>query len=165
MIELTDELGQRVEVLSTETFPQPGEVFEPGLGYYFTSKITIGSNIYPGYRIRLYYTTAKNPQRTLVKGNDEEGCVWDLVISELINIEKNTTLTYNKADRTFQLQTMEGVTAKLETIDGTDHSDLCKQEGTLISIDASTLPGGSYKLTLTRGDDSKTVTIKLPEAN
>lgn len=162
LVEMTNESGQIVEVIARGTI----EDLEPGYGGILTFQgITIGSNINPGYRIRLYYTTAKNPTPTLVTGNDEEGCVWDLVISDLISIEKNTTLTYNKADRTFLLQTMEGVTAKLETADGTDHSDLCKQEGTSISIDASTLPGGSYRLTLTRGNDTKTITFILPEAN
>ena len=162
MVAVTDKEGKIVEslgVLSIEDLPV-------GYGYsqITADDVIITTPILDGYRIRLFYRTAKKPEWTLIRANDEEGCVWDLVISDLIGLDKNTTLTYNKADRIIRLHTLEGVTATLKAADGTDHSILCKQDGTEISIDTSSLPGGRYDLTLAKDANAKTVTFVLPEA-
>ena len=159
---LTDKDGQIVEELLGYRFSQ--EPLQPNYGGILTDEVTITSPIQPGYRIRLFYRTAKKPEWTLIRANDEEGCVWDLVISDLISIEKTTTLTYDKASRTLRLQVLEGVTATLQAADGTDFSAFCKKNGTEISIDASGFAGGRYTLTLKMGEDTKTVAFVLPEA-
>ena len=162
MVAVTDKEGKIVESLGT----LPVENLPVGYGYpqITADDVIITTPVLDGYRIRLFYRTAKKPEWTLVRANDEEGCVWDLVISDLIGIDKNTTLTYSKADRIIRLHTLEGVTATLKAADGTDYSILCKQDGTEISIDTSSLPGGRYDLTLAKDANAKTVTFVLPEA-
>ena len=161
LVALTDKDGQIVKELLGYRFSQ--EPLQPYYGFIDVKDVTITSSIQPGYRIRLFYRTAKKPEWTLVRANDEEGCVWDLVISDLISIEKTTTLTYDKTSRTLRLQVLEGVTATLQAADGTDFSAFCKKNGTEISIDASGFTGGRYTLTLKMGEDTKTVTFVLPE--
>ena len=161
MVAVTDKEGKIVESLGT----LPVENLPVGYGYpqITADDVIITTPVLDGYRIRLFYRTAKKPEWTLIRANDEEGCVWDLVISDLIGIDKNTTLTYNKADRIIRLHTLEGVTATLKAADGTDYSAFCKKNGTEISIDTSSLPGGRYDLTLAKGANAKTVTFVLPE--
>ena len=161
---LTDKDGQIVEELLGIRFTN--EPLQPNYGIIYEKEVTITSPIQPGYRIRLFYRTAKKPEWTLIKGRNEEGynCVWDLVISDLISIEKTTTLTYDKTSRTLHLQVLEGVAATLQAADGTDFSAFCKKNGTEISIDASGFAGGRYTLTLKMGEDTKKVTFVLPEA-
>lgn len=163
LVALTDKDGQIVEELLG--YQIANEPLQPGYGIYDEKEVIITSSIQSGYRIRLFYRTANKPEWMLVKGNDEEGCVWDLIISDFISIEKNTTLTYDKTNRTLHLQVLEGVTATLQAEDGTNFDAFCEKstDGTEISIDVSRCAGGRYTLTLKMGEDTKTLTFVLPE--
>lgn len=162
LMAMTDKEGTIVEELFGITYAN--EPLELNYGSIIEEEMTITSPILPGHRIRIFYRTAKKPEWTLIRANDEEGCVWDLVLADEYTIEETTKLTFSKEDRIIRLEVKDGVTASLQAADSTDHSDLCQQEGNSISIDTSGLPGGRYVLTLTKLAERKTVTFVLPEA-
>lgn len=139
------------------------EELPAGYGYMSYGEFVIQSPILPGYRIRAYYRSVHNPEWKVVRGNEEEDCVWDLLIGDPYTIEETTRLTYNKTSRLLKLQVKEGVTAQLHSADGNDLSDLCGTQGNEISIDASALPGGTYRLTLRKGSEEKRLNLSLPD--
>lgn len=131
---------------------------------YGTINVIIKSPILPGYRIRGYYRSANTPEWTLIKGNDEDGCVWDLLIADEYSIEETTQLTYNKKSRLLRLLVKDGVSVSLRSSGGSDCSDKCQIQGNEITVDTSLLRDGTYSLTLQKGDDRKTLNFSVANA-
>ena len=131
---------------------------------YGTINVIIKSPILPGYRIRGYYRSANTPEWTLIKGNEEDGCVWDLLIADEYSIEETTQLTYNKKSRLLRLLVKDGVSVSLRSSGGSDCSDKCQIQGNEITVDTSLLRDGTYSLTLQKGDDRKTLNFSVANA-
>ena len=134
-----------------------------GYGYYMYYLLDINFPLLPGYRIRALYRNNSATEWSVVRGNDEEGYIWDYILTAESTIEESTSLTYNKTERMIRLQVKEGVTATLQASDGTDYSSSCSTEGQEIRIDTSTLPGDTYRLILRKDTESKESLIALPD--
>lgn len=132
--------------------------------YPYVGTVTINTPVLPGYRIRAYYRSANTPEWTLIKGNEEDGCVWDLLIADEYSIEETTQLTYNKKSRLLRLLVKDGVSVSLRSSGGSDCSDKCQIQGNEITVDTSLLRDGTYSLTLQKGDDQKTLNFSVANA-
>lgn len=132
--------------------------------YPYVGTVTINTPILPGYRIRGYYRSANTPEWTLIKGNEEDGCTWDLLIADEYSIEETTQLTYNKKSRLLRLLVKDGVSVSLRSSGGSDCSDKCQIQGNEITVDTSLLRDGTYSLTLQKGDDRKTLNFSVANA-
>ena len=149
-LSVADANGNIVEDLSIF-----GVDVDPGWGYMFYDDLTVNSTIMPGYRIRAYYRSENMTDWQIVKGNDEEGCVWDLLIADESTIEETTRMSYDKKDRILRFEVKDGVSATLSSPDGADMNDKCSVAGNGISIDTTSLPAGTYLLVLQKGNDRK----------
>lgn len=132
-------------------------------GYNVYCSLNINFTLRPGYRIRTLYRNDTATEWSIVRGNDEQGCIWDYLIADESTIETSTSLTYNKTERMMRLRVKEGVTATLQASDGTDYSSLCRDDGQEIRIDTSTLPGDTYLLILQKDTERKELLIALPD--
>ena len=160
MLAVTDSQGKIVEEL------YQSEITDLPASYYIfnMTEVTINSPILPGYRIRGYYRSANTPEWTVIRGNEEDGCVWDLLIADEYSIEETTKLTYNKKNRLLRLLVKDGVSASLRSSGGSDCSDKCQIQGNEITVDTSLLRDGTYSLTLQKGDDRKTLNFSVANA-
>lgn len=138
--------------------------FYSGSSCLFNMYLTINQKINVGYRIRGYYRSANTPEWTLIKGNEEDGCTWDLLIADEYSIEETTQLTYNKKSRLLRLLVKDGVSVSLRSSGGSDCSDKCQIQGNEITVDTSLLRDGTYSLTLQKGDDRKTLNFSVANA-
>lgn len=129
--------------------------------YVFSVNVAVYSSVLPGYRIRSYYRSANTPEWTVIRGNEEEGCTWDLLIADEYSIEETTQLTYNKRNRLLKLHLKDGVTVTLQSSDGNDLSDRCQIQENEVTVDTSLLGTGAYTLTLQKGDDKKTLNFSI----
>lgn len=100
----------------------------------------------------------------MIRGNEEEGCTWDLLIADEYSIEETTQLTYNKKNRLLKLHLKDGVTVTLQSSDGNDLSDRCQIQENEVTVDTSLLGTGTYTLTLQKGDDKKTLNFSTSNA-
>ena len=161
MFAVADKEGNIIEELYTMSVSDwlESQYFCPSIG-----NVTINTLVLPGYRIRGYYRSANTPEWTLIKGNDEDGCVWDLLIADEYSIEETTQLTYNKKSRLLRLLVKDGVSVSLHSSGGSDCSDKCQIQGNEITVDTSLLRDGTYSLTLQKGDDRKTLNFSVANA-
>lgn len=161
MFAVADKEGNIIEELYTMSVSDwlESQYFCPSIG-----NVTINTLVLPGYRIRGYYRSANTPEWTLIKGNDEDGCVWDLLIADEYSIEETTQLTYNKKSRLLRLLVKDGVSVSLRSSGGSDCSDKCQIQGNEITVDTSLLRDGTYSLTLQKGDDRKTLNFSVANA-
>lgn len=136
---------------------------QPNYYNWFTNYLTFNHPILPGYRIRGYYKSEKTPEWTLIKGNEEECCKWELPIADEYSIEETTLMTFNKENHILTLQTKDGVTVSLKDENGNDYSSYCSRRENQITVNTSELQGGRYNLTLQKGDDIKSICITLPD--
>lgn len=148
---VTDRDGNVIQELATWYF-----TLNPrGTAQAPTSTFTITEPIYPGYRIRAYYQNSITSQWEVVRGNEEEGYVWDLLIDDEYNIEETTQATFDRKTRVLQLQVKEGVTTTLQTTGGSDYTGQCQISGQTVRINTSQLPAGNYRLILQKRNDRK----------
>lgn len=161
MFAVADKEGNIIEELYTMSVSDwlASQYFCPSIG-----NVTINTLVLPGYRIRGYYRSANTPEWTLIKGNDEDGCVWDLLIADEYSIEETTQLTYNKKSRLLRLLVKDGVSVFLRSSGGSDCSDKYQIQGNEITVDTSLLRDGTYSLTLQKGDDRKTLNFFVANA-
>lgn len=160
MFGVADKEGKLVEELFVMQVPElPASYY-----YAFNKNITIVTPVLPGYRIRSYYRSANTPEWTVIRGNEEEGCTWDLLIADEYSIEETTQLTYNKKNRLLKLHLKDGVTVTLQSSDGNDLSDRCQIQENEVTVDTSLLGTGTYTLTLQKGDDKKTLNFSTSNA-
>lgn len=158
MFAVADKEGNIIEELYTMSVSDwlESQYFCPSIG-----NVTINTLVLPGYRIRGYYRSANTPEWTLIKGNEEDGCTWDLLIADEYSIEETTQLTYNKKSRLLRLLVKDGVSVSLRSSGGSDCSDKCQIQGNEITVDTSLLRDGTYSLTLQKGDDRKTLNFSV----
>ena len=160
MIAMADKDGQIVENLLSI---QPEGGLQAGYGYVWDIELTITQPIQKGHRIRAYYRSTKTPDWTLVRGNEEEGCVWDLVLMDEQTIEESTTFTYDKTTRQIHLALKSGVSVALTDAEGQDYGQACQTEGQETIIDVSRLPAGTYTLVLQKGSERKELQFTMGE--
>ena len=157
---MTDKNGQFVEELGTLTLE-----LDPS---YMTgwSKIqaTITAPIQKGYRLRAYYRSENTPEWTLVRGNDEEGCVWEYILLDEYTFEQSTSFTYNKHDRKIYLTVSNGISVSLTDASGKAYNQTIRREGTSVTVNAILLPVGTYTLTLQRGNEQKDLRFTIGKA-
>lgn len=153
----TDKNGQVKEVLAAF---KSEEQLKIGYGYCFSCELTVTKPIAPGDRIRAYWVHSKTGERMWVKGNEEEGCVWDFILREEFNLGKASSLTYNKRTRLLTLSVPVGTAVQLSAADGSS-SRQCDVKDGQVSIDTGELPAGTYQLLLQLEEQSKTLRFKV----
>ncbi len=152
MLGLTDKTGKIKQELYVFSVP----ALEPRYGYNLKDRqLTIKVPIETGDRIRAFYKSVRSPEWTLIQGNEDNGCVWELVIADEQSIEESTSVIYNKKTKIFTLQLKEGVEVQLFTANGTDQSQHCRIQGSEVVIDANVLTAGSYILKLRKAKEYK----------
>lgn len=168
LIAVVDHEGNIVQNLSQMTIPAE-KPLEPGWGYRNTFKTKVTCAIESGYRIRALWRSDRNPEWTVATGNEEKGCVWDLLIADeysepLDPIDETTSLSYSKKDKVLRLSVPEDVTVSLFDASGNDISRNCLVEGTEVSINTMLLPAGPCRLELSRGSEVRRLTFTITAA-
>ena len=168
LIAVVDHEGNIVQNLSQMTIPAENPL-KPGWGYRNTFKTKVTCAIESGYRIRALWRSDRNPEWTVATGNEEKGCVWDLLIADeysepLDPIDETTSLSYSRKDKVLRLSVPEDVTVSLFDASGNDISRNCLVEGTEVSINTMLLPAGPCRLELSRGSEVKRLTFTITAA-
>lgn len=163
ILAVTDDQNQIIQTILSEQV----ENLKGGSGYYwYDVPLVLDGPVLPKYRLRVLYKSEKMTEWAVVRGNDEDGCVWDLLLGDPYTIEETTEFSYDRRSRTIRLQLKEGVSVALQGDDGSNYSDLCQNEDAQhVRIDASTLPGGAYLLVLRKDSERKELRIKLAAPN
>ena len=158
---VADKEGRIVEELETITLDDLDVYY----GVYIReATLTVTVPIEKGYRLRAYFRSEKTPEWTLIRGNDEEGCVWEYILLDEYTIEQSTSFTYNKNDRKIYLTVSNGISVSLTDASGKDYDRVCRREGTSVTINAILLPAGTYTLTLQRGNEQKDLRFTIGAA-
>ena len=159
---VADKTGQIVEELAVT----PLEEVEPFYGVYIElgASLTVTVPIEKGYRLCAYFRSEKTPEWTLIRGNDEEGCVWEYILLDEYTIEQSTSFTYNKNDRKIYLTVSNGINVSLADANGKDYDRVIRREGTSVTVNAILLPAGTYTLTLQRGSEQKDLRFTIGKA-
>lgn len=141
--------------------PLPIENLPCGYGCMFTTQLTVTNSITPGDRIRAYWNNTQTEKIEWVKGNEEDGCVWDFILRREVDLEKETSLTYNNRTRLLTLKVPAETTVCVLASDGSDFSQVCEVQGQQVDIDTNRLPAGAYVLQLSLYDMSKELKFKV----
>ena len=160
LIAVADKNGQIVEELGTI----PLELKPDYVIGWPSIQATITVPIEKGYRLRAYYRSENTPDWTLIRGNDEEGCVWEYILLDEFTIEQSTSFTYNKKDRKIYLTVGNGINVSLADANGKAYDQTIRREGTSVTVNAILLPAGTYTLTLQRGSEQKDLRFTIGKA-
>lgn len=128
---------------------------------YVNQTFTITEPILPGYRLRFFWRSSQNPEWNVVKGNTDQGCIWDMPICETGRIESETILEYDKNSKTLSVTSFDGV--KVSLIDNTDSVISVKtcEDDAPVSFNLSDIDKGTYTLRLKKHSAVKDLTINL----
>lgn len=152
MFGLTDKTGQIKQQLYFRSvggwLPRSGQI-------YRDIQLTITVPVEGGDRIRAFYKSSATQEWILIRGNEDEGCVWELLAAAEPSLEAGTSVAYNKRTRMLTLQVTDDVEVRLFAADGTDHSQHCEAQGNGFRIDTSVLPAGLYILKLQKAKEYK----------
>lgn len=165
---VVDHEGNVVQTLSQWSISAANPL-PPMYGYAATISVTVTCAIESGYRIRALWRSDRNPEWTPAMGNEDRGCVWDLLIADeytepLDPIEETTSLSYSRKDKVLRLTVPEGVTVSLFDASGNDISRNCLVDGLDVSINTMLLPAGPCRLELSRGTEVKRLTFAMTPA-
>ena len=127
----------------------------PSYGYYSDWTVTITQPIKFGdHLVGVYYDNASSSWMK-IRGNAEYGVTDNIQLTDGKSIENTTSFRYDSAERKIFLTVAAGVTASVYDSSGADFSSVVSVEGTTVTIDASELQAGRYKLWLENDVDSK----------
>jgi hypothetical protein len=115
-----------------------------------------------GDRIRVFYKSTQTLKWTLIEGGEE--CVWELLVTDEYSIEETTRIRFQKNERTFIVNTKDGVNIKFTNDRGTSLNHLCETKENETIIHTNGLPAGNYLLNLKKTFENKDVRIKLGES-
>ena len=144
-------------------YQMPVSALPPSYGYYFDWTVTITQPIKVGdHLIGMYYDNASSSW-VKIRGNVEYGAVDTIQLTDGKTIASTTSFRYDSAERKIYLTVQEGVSVYVRNSSGADLSSVISAEGTSVTVDASDLPAGRYKLRLENDVDSKDLYFVLGE--
>ena len=127
----------------------------PSYGYYFDWTVQITQSIKIGdHLIGLYFDNASSTWQK-IRGSAEYGITDSIQLTDGKTIGKTTSFKYDSAERKIFLTVTSGVSVSLFDSSGADLSSVVSAEGTAITIDASGLSAGRYRLLLENAVDTK----------
>ncbi len=122
-------------------------------------KVMITQDIAPGDRLKLFYSVGRGTTDWKpVHFGDEEGMVGEIVLSQ--PIEENTSCAYSVDNRIIEVTTLAGVSCKLADAQNQEVEitvDTSANNRTVLKIDTKKLSAGTYRLTIQKDNDSKTI--------
>lgn len=110
-----------------------------------------------GDRIRVFYRSSRTDW-TQVRGDEESGYVWELLVGDALTIEESTSLSYSKEDKILRITVKPGVEISLA---GPAGAVSVLGSDTSYYVETNGLPAGDYTLILTKGSERKEMTISL----
>lgn len=130
--------------------------------YHDVAEAVIPVDIELGDRIRAFYRSDRSTEWTPISGNEDSGCVWEIVVGLAErSIEESTALSFSKKDNLLRLSVKPGVLVQLFAPDGSDLSSSLQGDGRNYSFDTTPLAAGTYLLRLSKGDELKELKISL----
>ena len=132
----------------------------PRTGYQMNySGCTIHEAILPGDCICLWYRSAVTPEWTFIHADIERGDAAQIPIADAESLEEATSLLYTAESGMIEITTKPDAEWALQDEWGAPCAWGASFEDGLLTIDARQYKKGSYQLTLTKGDDVKTVEL------
>ena len=138
---LADSKGNIKEVLESWT------ATIAGTGLRGDKSLYVSSPVVPGDRVRAYFRTQNTPEWTVITGNEDNGCVWELVVPG------------DEPHGILRVGLPEDASYVLKDADGTDVTSSCVVTGDVLEIDTAGLEAGTYSLVLSRQDDVKEISL------
>lgn len=167
---LCDRNGNRKEQLKVTTPSGTSDVINVGpmdpwanAGTIPDMSMTITSPLEKGDRVRAFYEKDGEWEvitGTTDKADDGKPCSFEIVCGEDapadVDIEKTTSVKYDKATKVLTLSVKRGVSIKVMDASGKDVTSASTTvQGSRIAIDGKKLSAGSYTIRLTSGDITK----------
>ena len=140
-----------------------------GTGLRGDKSLYVSSPVVPGDRVRAYFRTQNTPEWTVITGNEDNGCVWELVVpgdeppAYDGTVEEETSVRYSKTGGILRVGLPEDVSYVLKDAGGTDITSSCVVTGDVLEIDTAGLEAGTYTLVLSRQDDVKEISLIFPQ--
>ncbi len=132
----------------------------PRAGYQMRySDCIITEAILPGDCICLWYRSAVTPEWTFVHADIESGDAAQIPIADAESLEEATSMVYTASSGMLEITTKPDAEWALLDEWGASSTWGASFEDGLITIDTKQYKKGSYYLTLTKGDDVKTVEL------
>ena len=158
-IALTDRDGAVVERISSIKDIDPIKTGS-GRGY---SNIDCLMRSYPmeGERIRLLYRSSKWPEDVWKFPEYMSDVTAEILVTDDTGLAEMTSLSYNKTSGEVTVETKDRVEWTLKNASGADVKEGIVYDVTTLVIPADKLSQGTYYLTLQRGTDRFTITLKM----
>ncbi|MBO4417694.1 MAG: C10 family peptidase [Bacteroidales bacterium] len=113
--------------------------------------------IMPGDCICLWYRSEVTPEWTFIHADIENGDVAQIPIADAVSLEEATSFIYTAASGILEITTKPDAGWTLKDEWGAPCTRGASFEDGILTIDTNQYKKGSYYLTLTKGDDIKTV--------
>ena len=127
----------------------------PSYGYCFDWTVTITQQIKVGDHIVGVYYDNSSSSWMKIRGSVEYFITDSIQLTDGKTIEKTTSFRYDSAARKIFLTVADGVSVSVYDSNGADLSSTVSAESTAITIDASELPAGRYRILLENDADAK----------
>lgn len=134
---------------------------KPGWGWnlYTWRNVIITTPIEFGDRVRMLYRVSEESEWIFMQGGEDVPC--EIVVGDTKTIAESTIITYNKVSKMLKIQTKYGVKIEFFNSSNEDLASMFSVDGTTATIDASSLPGDTYLLRLSKNQELEEVKIKL----
>ena len=123
----------------------------------YSEDIVITEPISIGDHLRLYFRSDNTPEWTPVPGNKELGIADIVPVADPLFLDEATSFKYTSASGELEVTTKKDAEWRLADADGKEYTDNIEFKDGVLTISTKKFPVGSYFLTLTKKDDSKTL--------
>ena len=136
---------------------EPFELEPYGGTNLYSDELVLTEPINIGDRVMMFFRSDNTPEWTVIPGNKEDYVSDAVAIADQLFIDEATSFKYTSASGELEITTKEDAEWTLADADGKEYTDNIEFNDGVLTIDTKKFPLGSYFLTLTKKDDSKTL--------
>lgn len=134
--------------------------------YYLTSVMIpdckIRTEIYMGDYLTPVYSSESTPDWVRMPYDLSDSSLCGRIdISESRTLAQKTSVSYDVINRICTVTTKTETSAALLDSESKDMTEAYRTDGNIVTIDANSLPSGTYRLILDRGDEHKEMVLKF----
>ena len=125
----------------------------------YSTELVITEPISIGDHIRMFFNSENTPEWTPIPGNKEDDYYVpeSIPIADALYLDEATSFNYSAESGVLSVTTKKDAEWRLADADGNEYTDGIDFTDGVLTINAKDYPLGSYFLTLTKADDSKTI--------